>query len=521
MRDILVALSLANLLFLRGWEKFQYGGFLNDLKPDGPSVAILVVATALALWIAWQVAKKDHRLAITAQIIFLLLLLIPVNALRLYFDQAFTELYGPKYKWIFWAIVALLVLPVIIALFKRRFSFTFLVSYGTVLVLALAPFVLFTVGGVLWNSFRAYRAATSRPQPAPAVTSRAKQRVVLIVFDELDYGVAFRLRPATLKLPEFDRLRSESLWSAKSFPPGGQTAQSLPALLNGVKIAHQAPLGGARMAIFKEGSSQPEIWSRDMTIFAETSGAGFRTAVAGVYFPYCAILGNTVDDCRDFRTFRQRSSLMTRLKSAGESALDAVPFLYRMWLRRAQRRDEIHQCQYTIQQAGELAADQSFNFVFIHLPIPHPPPIYDRRSGQFADAGEHSYVDNLALADRALGELRRAMEQTGAWENTSVIVTSDHWWRTWVWRAAPFWSAESAAIAAHYDPDHNVPFLVKLAGRHEGAVYQREFNTVVTRKLIMTMLREGIKTNSDLGRWLDQNAIGPPEPLIGEQRGSW
>src|SRR6185369_2924008 len=122
-------------------------------------------------------------------------------------------------------------------------------------------------------------------------------------------------------------------------------------------------------------------------------------------------------------------------KEAGESALDAVPFLYRLWLKETKRRDEISQYQYTVQQASHLAADQSFDFVYIHLPIPHPPPIYDRRAGQFAETGEHSYIDNLALADRALGEVRRAMEQSGAWENTNVIVTSDHWWRTWLWRS--------------------------------------------------------------------------------------
>ena len=521
MRDVLLALSLANLLFLRGWEKFRFGGFLNDLKPDGPSVAILVVMTALFLWIAWQLAKRSRKLAAAAQFTFLVLLLIPVNALRLYFDQAFTALYGPKYRWLFWVILALLLLPIIIAFVKRRFSFRFLLRYGMVMILALAPFVLFTVGGVLWDSYRAYRAAPASAVTSPPSATKAKQRVVFIVFDELDHGMAFRLRPSTLSLPEFDRLRSESLWGAEAYPPGGQTGQSVPALLNGVKVATQRPLTETRMAISKEGNSNPEIWSRDMTIFAETSGAGIKTALAGVYFPYCAILGNTVNDCRDFRTFRRRANLSTRLKEAGESALDAVPFLYRLWLKQTKRRDEIYQYQYTVQQASHLAADQSFDFVYIHLPIPHPPPIYDRRAGQFAETGEHSYIDNLALADRALGEVRRAMEQSGAWENTNVIVTSDHWWRTWLWRSAPFWSAESAAIAAHYDPDHNVPFMVKLASSHDASVYQRAFNTVVTRKLIMTMLREGIATNAELSHWLDQNATAPIEPLIGEEKGSW
>src|SRR6185369_1223863 len=150
----------------------------------GPSVAILVVMTALVLWVAWQLAKRNRKLATAAQFTFLVLLLIPVNALRLYFDQAFTALYGPKYRWLFWVILALLLLPIIIAFVKRRFSFRFLLRYGMVMILALAPFVLFTVGGVLWDSYRAYRAAPASAVTSPPSATKAKQRVVFIVFDE-------------------------------------------------------------------------------------------------------------------------------------------------------------------------------------------------------------------------------------------------------------------------------------------------------------------------------------------------
>jgi len=205
---------------------------------------------------------------------------------------------------------------------------------------------------------------------------------------------------------------------------------------------------------------------------------------------------------------------MTRLKVAVMSSMDALPFIYRLWLRKAQRRDEIYQYQYTAQQASLLAADQSYDLVYIHFPIPHPPPFYDRHTARVADSGEHSYVDNLALADVALGEVRRAMEQSGAWEKSTVIVTSDHWWRTSLWRSAPFWSREAGQVSAGKTPDHNVPFMLKLTGKGEYVVYDRPFNTVIMRKMIMTMLNEGIRTNVDLIRWLDQNAIGPIEPLI-------
>ena len=56
----------------------------------------------------------------------------------------------------------------------------------------------------------------------------------------------------------------------------------------------------------------------------------------------------------------------------------------------------------------------------------------------------HEYLDNLALADRILGELRQAMEQAGTWDSTTILISSDHWWRTDYWQAVKlenFWTS--------------------------------------------------------------------------------
>ena len=60
-------------------------------------------------------------------------------------------------------------------------------------------------------------------------------------------------------------------------------------------------------------------------------------------------------------------------------------------------------------QAEALIRDQSIGFVFIHLPVPHPPGIYDRRPGHQRVTG--TYIDNLALADRTLAELMEYSER--------------------------------------------------------------------------------------------------------------
>lgn len=526
MRDFLIALSLSNLLFLRAWEHSRLGSFLNDFKPDGVSIAFCVLVTGAVLWTGWRLVRPYPRLSVAAKIIFLVLLFVPLNALRLYYDQSFVPVYTDKYRWVAWIVLALLVLPIIIAAFLRRLQLRFLVRYGIFLVLVLAPFALFTLGGACPEIYRAAtterrqapRAPTEMSRTAPSVNgdreeSRAKRkRVVWIIFDEFDERVAFKERPASVSLPEFDRFRAQTLVASAAHPPGAQTGQSVPALLDGSMVPGYEPRGETALAIRNEDKNQTVIWNSGMTIFAETSASGIKTGLAGVYFPYCAILGSSVTDCRDFRSFRTRESFTNRIRRAIVLALDAIPFMDRLWLR-SQLRNDVEEYQFAIREASSLAADQSFDLVYIHLPVPHPPAIYDRRSARLDVASRHSYLDNLALADVAFGDLRRAMEQSGVWAESSVIVTSDHWWRTYFWNSGPYWSPEDQSTSGGRMPEDIVPFMVKLSGNSDRLLYDRPFNTVISRKMIMAILKEGIPTNADLARWLDKNAVGPVKPI--------
>ena len=102
-----------------------------------------------------------------------------------------------------------------------------------------------------------------------------------------------------------------------------------------------------------------------------------------------------------------------------------------------------------------------------------------------------AYFDNLVLADRELGKLRRAMEASGQWDKTWIILSADHSWR------------ESKL----YDGvrDYRVPYLVKPPGATAGTNYANAFNTVLTHDLILAMLRREITNQQDMEEWLDQH----------------
>lgn len=518
MRDFFVALSLANLLFLRDWEKARSNNYLDDFKPDLVATTLLVLATCAVLLIGWRLIRSSTRLAFAGKVLFLLLILIPLNALRLYYQQEIMALYGHRYNLVAWIVLALLAAPLVYALVTRRLRLRFLVRYGIVLTLALAPFTLFTFGGVIRDSYRRTNSAT-KPFIAHASSSTnssggtdeaqsqvKRQRVVWIIFDELEERTAFTDRPESVSMPELDRFRRESFVAGAAYPPAYQTIQSVPALLNGKGVTSIVARGDA-LVIWQKGETAPVVWKPQMTVFAEAADAGKKTGLVGVFLPYCATHGSVIDECHDFRTARVNEGLLKKTGRAFTIALDAVPFAFRLFLHRSVFENEIERYQSTIQQASILAADPKLDLVYLHFPLPHPPGIYDRVSVRLAISQRHSYLDNLELTDASFGIVRRAMEQAGLWQGSTVIVSADHWWRTdEVWKTAAGWTAEEQRVISGREPDHRIPFIVKLAGSERPMVYERPFNTLITRRLLMAVLNGRLSTTRDLVQLLESSA---------------
>jgi len=523
LRDFLVALSLANLLFLRAWNKVLFGGYFDDFKPDDLIVAILVLIAAVGLWTGWRLIRSARPLAILGKILFLLTLTIPINAMRLYYDQDFVAVYTRRYQWVAWLLAAMLAAPVLFAALTKRLRLTFLVRYGIFMVLALAPFTLFTFGSVVSNLSRRSShneeqdtSAARPPNFASTWESRngsriqpEKRRVVWIIFDELEERTAFTDRPASVSMPELDRFRSESFVATAATPPGGSTLVSVPALLNGRAIA-RVELPHDHLRIWHQGETGPVAWDPGMTVFAETSAAAIKTGLVGVFFPYCATHGRVLTRCNDFRTESSHDPPAKKVRRALVAALDAVPLAFRLFFHSLILENEIDRYQSTIQNSGALAADPGLDLVYLHFPLPHPPGIYDRVTGRLDASKTHSYLDNLALTDVSFGVLRRTMEHAGLWERSVVIVTADHWWRTnEMWKTEPEWTAEEQQAVAGRGKDPRVPFIVKLPGNGNPMLYQRPFNTLVTRRMVMAFLNGQLGTSNDLATWLDSHATDP------------
>jgi arylsulfatase A-like enzyme len=129
--------------------------------------------------------------------------------------------------------------------------------------------------------------------------------------------------------------------------------------------------------------------------------------------------------------------------------------------------------------AARMAARADLDYVFIHLPAPHGPFVFDRRTGQ-PDAWSwpkvEGYLDNLGLADRIFWRIRTEMERAGVWERSVVLVTADHGYR-------------DARLLGFPPEDRHVPFMLKtLPGQRLRLDPKVRLETIDTGKILAELL---------------------------------
>jgi arylsulfatase A-like enzyme len=346
-----------------------------------------------------------------------------------------------------------------------------------------------------------------KPIASPVKDGQSFPRVVWIVFDMLDQHTAFVDRPAGVELPEFDRLRNESLTAVNAYPPSVATLFSLPSLITGKLVARVEIKNDSELMLEFANARDTVRWSTEPNVFSRARDAGFKTALVGWYHPYCRVIGKTLDECRWEPIVGESNPRLSELTLGSamwvwiRDSLYSVPFVFRAMERsheRAKLANAIKRYESLMNESLLMVSRQDMNLVMLHLPVPHDPNIYDAAGKKFARERETSYSDNLELADKALGELRSTMEKAGIWDQVTILVSSDHWWR------------ESPLVKGHHD--HRIPFILKLAGQHATRSYDQAFNTVVTSDLILGVLRGDVATVTQLTDFLDRHRTVSESP---------
>jgi hypothetical protein len=490
IKDGIVAVSVANFCFLNsGFDLLFDSDHFFDKLPVTPTLLLALMANILwlaaVIWLGmqWWRWSRNRALHVGLDLSLVLLVLLPVDFIRMKVlnitdYQLFTFLKQP---------VVMLCAVVVMALVVWRHQ---RVAHAAAAAAGIASPLAFTMLGknllVCLGVMHLQNSAGGVAFPPPVPVHEGQPRVVWIIFDETDYRLAFEQRPGGVLLPAFDRLQTESLFATDAYAPADGTIISMPSLIIGRRLSSVESKDASDLKLRFADTGAIAGWSTLPSVFSEARGMGVNTAVVGWYLPYDRMLPNALNHCAWWAL------------PSFEPAR-ATTFPAEMWQQIFSLTGTIHFRQMSAKmyqdsfiESLSMVSNNTYGLVLLHLPPPHRPGVYLPDKNRFTAwpiSKVQGYFNNLRLADHELGAFRQALETSGEWNKTWVILSADHSWRQ----------------SGLYDGkrDLRVPFLVKPPKGGEPMTYSQQFNTVLTHDLILAMLRGEITNEQNVASWLD------------------
>lgn len=395
-------------------------------------------------------------------------------------------------------------------------------------LLILLPFVFLTFGQAIFTFTKIYFYKNNGPVPFLPVKDH-QPRVALLLFDELDIRGTFEQRPEHLKLDNLDLFKNQSFYAVNAYAGGPETRISIPALLTGKSLSNIHFPDHDEAELILTNSNQVFILNQHASsIFSAARALNLNSGIEGFYHPYAKLFGPFLSvgnfaNIYSFAFFDVTQYILQELSNKYILSYQMIlPFLTHLSSKimtkdariAAVSRQNIEN-ENLVKKLNDnfetslmgpylnLLLDKRLSLSFLHFPYPHPPGCYSYIKDAFCTREEGSYFGNVKLVDKILGHLRKTMEKESLWDQTTIIVTSDHWLRKyWPVHGYNFTEEELKFVNSI---DHRVPFLVKFAYQNEAFVFHDPFSSVLVHDIILEVLKGNIKKPAELSLWIEEN----------------
>ena len=305
----------------------------------------------------------------------------------------------------------------------------------------------------------------------------AKPRLVWIIFDELAYKPVFEARDPSLDLPNFDRLRLQSTIYSNVTPIGYHTNLVVPSLLLGRVVTSSTFTAKNQFIIRTADDPHWEPFDSAASLFGMARQRGLSTSIVGWYLAYCPIFVGTAtecywsnDDTEDGAPPSINASFAADvwfpLRIVAEQLI--APRVAIADVAHWESLSHVATVKDMSQHALTALTNSHADIIYLHLPVPHPPAFWDRRSHNYGVGG--SYLDSLDYSDRFLGQILDVLEAQPRWPETTLIIQGDHSWRTRIWRTTPGWSEEDERVSQGGEWDPRPLLIVHAAGQTDAAI---------------------------------------------------
>lgn len=364
------------------------------------------------------------------------------------------------------------------------------------------------IGALACMSVLGYEVATaafSSPQPIASQflkTEADARAIVVLLFDELDEELAFRLRPEGIALPNIAKFDSEALHATHVSPIADMTTKAIPSILTGRVVERAEPRSRERLDVYGAGETNATALDAGDTIFAKLKGWGLNSAVLGWHHPYCSLFASEISACETHPNLDATDSSRLAFYYGQKGLTLFAPFTIpaNRGIREqyhAVAQEQNRQRKEGLRTLTSWIADRRLDFIWAHVPYPHPPGMVSV-SGR---AGEANYFDNLALVDETVGTVVAELKRNGRWADSIVVVTSDHGLRRGIWQDRPVWTGEEDRLVKKRE-HQSVPLIVHLPRQSEHVPFAKPINALLLHDAILEWSQGRLTEPEALTAWL-------------------
>jgi hypothetical protein len=260
-------------------------------------------------------------------------------------------------------------------------------------------------------------------------------------------------------------------------------------------------------------------WKNSANLFSLAKDQGVKSSIIGFYIPYDLLFYKYCDHIYNERHNIYNNSFTELLKFNLSKILRTFfifPFEkiieyirikrcflvihFNLSLEFIKFENAKKRYQTFMKKTKDIINDNSYKLCFFHWSLPHSPFFYNSKINDFVNK-KSTYTENLALLDKTIKEIRLSMMKKKQWENSIIIITSDHQLRD----NMNSLNNEEKEICKKREK-HLIPFIVKIPNS-KPCIYDKTFHACILKDMVLNMLQGKITNNKDLCEFIDENRI--------------
>lgn len=344
---------------------------------------------------------------------------------------------------------------------------------------------------VFWLNALSYSSYKTSSSPGIAkltpIAGGPRDNVYIFIFDAWSHRLTFADGGLTSEFAQLRETEEDFYVFEEAHSPHSWTLVSIPRLIYGREDNLVVKAGRVR---FRE---DPTRYAEALpSIFTTAREHGYRTYMVGWSMPYEALLGSSVDYVRSVPepVMAGESSWRKLMSFYWRNAIKILPAGI---VRRSPLTNRgIEICRRHVYNTERLTSlsfrildePHDAQFAVFHLPVPHSPFCYNRSGIKSRVEGaavdvvvsarrQHAYVDSL------IAEFVDRLRHHGKYENSTIVLTSDH-----TWREDPDLPQPLPEVVAT-----RIPLLIKTARQRAGVRIYSPFSTLRLGEVLKALHR--------------------------------